>query len=699
MNAFICFDLISRRIAIFSEVFSLKGNYIDFSIFFTKGVFMKKITCNKAKKKFIVIGMGLCLGMTALGVGISMARPGIDPTMAEGSVKVSVEELDKEIAAAKKVDNLNINIKNVDVESLFKDKTARQDEIYLNNGKQLTALREAVKKQKEHNKEFIKKSNDPQYLLSKYKSGFDKGKIIDFLNNNQKFDYAFVNDLNIGRCQSFRARSERVSSEEVEKYRSKYYPDITGNDGSFLMYYADKTESEGGIYRVKEGDVFTFEKAIRDKKTGKMTDVVFTVKSLVRSGNSGMDIAGFGRDGSWTSFGDIKKVVWDIDYFESETGDPVRLDILYNSMDLDLNQKITIANTNRTLLSKDTTVLQEGDSAVGTVMLEPSETRGWALFLCRGVSHQEIAWESLDDNSKGVNWSMVSFGPSGMEFNEPVCKMEKIDITRHRLKVTNEEMQKGIINYVDGDMDNKLLKSDELEGHGGEEIKYSTAPAIKSFYEKGYDFVSSDYPDDGSGVFDMDGSVDQAYTVVLKHHTEDIAWDRPKKAGDRTPRKEVVYEKGLDERDLNKSFKRVISYKFEKGDKAGKDVDQLCKINRNARFNYVTRKIIYSDWTEGEMKEVRSPDISGYKPDKEVVEAVKVDHKSKVKDHTVIYKPLKIKELKRSNNGVGKRKISTGSKTVKYPQTGDENRLPLYMLLVAACGSSVLVLVLKKKGE
>ena len=188
---------------------------------------MKKITCNKAKKKFIVIGMGLCLGMTALGVGISMARPGIDPTMAEGSLKVSVEELDKEIAAAKKVDNLNINIKNIDVESLFKDKTARQDEIYLNNGKQLTALREAVKKQKEHNKEFIKKSNDPQYLLSKYKSGFDKGKIIDFLNNNQKFDYAFVNDLNIGRCQSFRARSERVSSEEVEKYRSKYYPDIT----------------------------------------------------------------------------------------------------------------------------------------------------------------------------------------------------------------------------------------------------------------------------------------------------------------------------------------------------------------------------------------------------------------------------------------------------------------------------------------
>ncbi len=81
------------------------------------------------------------------------------------------------------------------------------------------------------------------------------------------------------------------------------------------------------------------------------------------------------------------------------------------------------------------------------------------------------------------------------------------------------------------------------------------------------------------------------------------------------------------------------------------------------------------------------------------MEAVKVDHKSKVKDHTVIYKPLKIKELKRSNNGVGKRKISTGSKTVKYPQTGDENRLPLYMLLVAACGSSVLVLVLKKKSE
>ena len=639
-------------------------------------------------------------GLTAMGVAVSLVKPRIKPVFAESKLKVSNEELMENIEKAKEVDNLKIHLEESDIEGLFKEKDKKLESIYLKNGKQLAELKRAVDMQNENNKDFIEKSNNPNFLLRKHKKGFSKDKIIDFMKNNGHFDYAGVNDLDLHKCKSFEAHAEKIDIKEVEGYVTTYYSNRTDNRGDFILWYGRKAPEEGGIYKIKEGSYFLFRDAFADKKTGKSVDVSFKIKSMVRNGKSGMDIIGFNRNGDWTNFGDIQKVVWDIDYDESGTGNPIKLDILYNSMDVDISQKISVLNASKVLVSEKSTVKINGNSAEGTVLLKPDEVRGWALFICRNVSHQEIAWEETKDNKKWVNWAMVLFGPSGMEFNEPVKKSELVNLTMYNLKIINADIQKAYITYIDRDMGGKIIREDKIEGHGGEDFIYDEKTIIEGFYNKGYDLVSCDYPrDKTSKVYDMDIEIDQKYTILLKHHIEYISFDKPKKPEDKGPRKEVNYEKGLDECDLNKDFSRIIVYKYEDGEKALEDVNQKERITRNAKFNYVTKKIEYTNWTETKLASVDSPKISGFRPDKESVDEVKINFESEVGNEEVIYRPLKIRELKPRNKGVGKRKDYSGNRHIKGPNTGDARKIPLCMAIIAACGSFVLFLLARGKSE
>ena len=661
---------------------------------------MRKSAFSRAKKKLVAFSLIFGLGLTSIGLATSLVKPKIKPVFAESNSRVSNEELMANVEKAKEVDNLKIYIEDSNVEALFREKEDKLESIYLKNGKQLVELNKAVSRQKENNKNFIEKSNNPDFLLRKHKKGFSKDKIIDFLNNNGHFDYAGVNDLNLHKCKTFEAHAEKLDLKEVEEFVSTYYPDKTGNNGKFIIWYGKKAPEDGGIYKIKEGSYFLFRDAFTDKKTGKSVDVTFRVKSMVRNGKSGMDIIGFNRNGDWTNFGDVRKVVWDVDYYEAGTDKHISLDILYNSMDVDVSQKITVLNASNILVSEKSTVNISGNSAEGTVLLNADEERGWALFLCRNVSHQEIAWEETNDNKRGVNWAMVLFGASGMEFNEPEKKSETLKITKYNLNIINADIQKAYITYIDQDRDGKILREDKIEGHGGEGFIYDEKPTIEGFYNKGYDLVSRDYPKDKSSkVYDMNAEKDQKYTIVLKHHIEEISFDKPKSLEDAGPRKEVTYEKGLEEGDLNKYFNRLIEYKYENGEKALKDVNQEGRITRNAKFNYVTKEIVYTDWTETKLNSLASPKISGFIPDKESVDELKITFESDVKNQEVIYKALKIRELKPRNKGVGKRKDYGVDRHIKRPKTGDDRKMLLYMAIIAACGSFIIFLLVRRKSE
>lgn len=146
---------------------------------------MRKSSLIRTKNKLVVFSLIFGAGLTAMGVAVSLVKPRIKPVFAESKLKVSNEELMENIEKAKEVDNLKIHLEESDIEGLFKEKDKKLESIYLKNGKQLAELKRAVDRQNENNKDFIEKSNNPNFLLRKHKKGFSKDKIIEFIKNMQ----------------------------------------------------------------------------------------------------------------------------------------------------------------------------------------------------------------------------------------------------------------------------------------------------------------------------------------------------------------------------------------------------------------------------------------------------------------------------------------------------------------------------------
>ncbi|WP_455473716.1 mucin-binding protein, partial [Streptococcus salivarius] len=74
--------------------------------------------------------------------------------------------------------------------------------------------------------------------------------------------------------------------------------------------------------------------------------------------------------------------------------------------------------------------------------------------------------------------------------------------------------QKAVITYVD-QTTGQTLANDQVGGKSGEAINYSTADKIKYYEDRGYVLVSDEFPTGAQ--FDNDASVDQTWTVTLKH--------------------------------------------------------------------------------------------------------------------------------------------------------------------------------------
>ncbi|MFJ6992241.1 MAG: YSIRK-type signal peptide-containing protein, partial [Limosilactobacillus mucosae] len=83
------------------------------------------------------------------------------------------------------------------------------------------------------------------------------------------------------------------------------------------------------------------------------------------------------------------------------------------------------------------------------------------------------------------------------------------------------DAQRAVIKYIDGETSENLQKTDDIvDGHTNETINYSTADKIKEFVGKGYELVSNDFKPGTK--FDNDDKTDQTYTVIFKHHRENV---------------------------------------------------------------------------------------------------------------------------------------------------------------------------------
>ena len=221
--------------------------------------------------------------------------------------------------------------------------------------------------------------------------------------------------------------------------------------------------------------------------------------------------------------------------------------------------------------------------------------------------------------------------------------------------VTYTPVQKATTTFIYQDKDGNVKQEEGNEpisetGTNGEKLTKAEeiANKIKEAQNKGYELVSNTYPTDG--VFDKDVNTDQEFTVTLKERVVPVTPDQPKTPGtpvDPNNPEGPKYPAGLEEKDLNKTVTRTITYVYEDGTPVLGDNDtprteiQQVKFTREAKVNLVTGEVTYGDWTPAQdLAEVKSPRVKGYLADKATVAKVTVDNTSKDITEVVTYKPL-----------------------------------------------------------
>ena len=217
--------------------------------------------------------------------------------------------------------------------------------------------------------------------------------------------------------------------------------------------------------------------------------------------------------------------------------------------------------------------------------------------------------------------------------------------------VTYTAAQKAKTTFVD-EKGNPIPGVDEITEQGGSETPLTkeaeVKAKIKELENKGYELVSNTYPENGK--FDNDTTQDQEFKVTLKAKEVTVTPDQPKTPGtpvDPNNPDGPKYPAGLEEKDLNKTVTRTITYVYADGtpvlneDGTPKTVTQEAKFTREAKVNLVTGEVTYGDWTPAQdLAEVKSPAVKGYVADKETVASVKVDNTSEDVKEVVTYKLL-----------------------------------------------------------
>ena len=228
--------------------------------------------------------------------------------------------------------------------------------------------------------------------------------------------------------------------------------------------------------------------------------------------------------------------------------------------------------------------------------------------------------------------------------------------------IPNDPTQSTPINYVKDTQKAKTTFVDEkgnpipgvaaITEEGGSETPLTkeaeVKAKIKELENKGYELVSNTYPEGGK--FDKDKDTDQEFKVTLKAKEVTVTPDQPKTPGtpvDPNNPDGPKYPAGLEEKDLNKTVTRTITYVYEDGtpvlneDGTPKTVTQEAKFTREAKVNLVTGEVTYGDWTPAQdLAEVKSPVVKGYLADKASVPTTKVTADSKDATEVVTYKPI-----------------------------------------------------------
>ena len=271
---------------------------------------------------------------------------------------------------------------------------------------------------------------------------------------------------------------------------------------------------------------------------------------------------------------------------------------------------------------------------------------------------------AVDSNDKPIYVNWVGNGDTNLpEVTVPqkegyIASVEKVPVQPttatdedYEYVVTYTAIQKAKTTFVD-EKGNPIPGVDEITEQGGSEAPLTkeadVKAKIKELENKGYELVSNTYPEGGK--FDKDKDTDQEFKVTLKERVVPVTPDQPKTPGtpvDPNNPDGPKYPAGLEEKDLNKTVTRTITYVYEDGtpvlseDGTPKTVTQEAKFTREAKVNLVSGEVTYGDWSEAkDLPEVKSPKVDGYLADKASVAVVNVTGDSEDIKEVVTYKPL-----------------------------------------------------------
>ena len=193
------------------------------------------------------------------------------------------------------------------------------------------------------------------------------------------------------------------------------------------------------------------------------------------------------------------------------------------------------------------------------------------------------------------------------------------------------DAQKASVTYID-DKTGKALKGDELKGVTNAKSGYTTKSAIDTYTSLGYTLVS----DDTKGneiVFDNDDAVDQAFTVHLSHGKITVTPEKPGKPGEPINPGEgsVNWPDDTDVKGLTDTVNRKITYVMSDGSKAPEGTSQTLHFTASKVIDKVTGKVLETEtkWSANQdFKDVDSPSVKGYTPEKTVVSNKNIAHDS-----------------------------------------------------------------------
>lgn len=297
-------------------------------------------------------------------------------------------------------------------------------------------------------------------------------------------------------------------------------------------------------------------------------------------------------------------------------------------------------------------------------------------------------WQAENGNSFAKVVSPVIKGETPDQAQIDEVMGVTADTTDIEKKVIYKRNQGTIdVTYIDETTGQVLTKKD-LSGGTDDPSNYTTADDIKSYTDKGYELVSSDYPDGGT-IFTDEA---QHYTVKLKH--------------------------GIINETDKKAVNQVIHYIYDNGDKAADNYKATIVFSRTITTDKVTGEKTNSDWTAdngGRFAAVLSPIIKDY-----IASQLKIDEMTGITvdtadiEKTVVYHkvpagiivpPVLPEKPSKPSDNQPKTPTAKAVKDNKtkdiLPSTGDsqKSQIVLTLLGIMVVIASPLAILFKRKKQ